>query len=168
MPTITEADLTFRFPDAWRVEKYDEWTYYRKWFNNFGGQNKAVDILALEPGGGVLWLIEIKDYRSHPRDKVVSISAEVASKVRDTLAGLLAAATRQPHTYDEHAFARDAVRAEHVRVALHLELPAHPTVTLDPVRERANVQGQLGKVLRAIDPHPRVEDRASANRWTVT
>ena len=58
--TITEEGLAFNFPDGWEATKYDNWAYYRNQFQNTC-DSKAVDILALEPGGGTtLWIIEIK------------------------------------------------------------------------------------------------------------
>jgi len=78
--------LSFRFRDGCHASKYDDWSLYRNQFQPIAGGCRAVDILCVE--GGVSWLIEIKDYRQYRRTKVIDIAAELASKVRYTLAGL--------------------------------------------------------------------------------
>lgn len=89
MTSITEGGLVFLFPDDWAASKYDAWTCYRKRFQKIG-DSKAVDILALTPASeGILWLIEVKDYRRNRRQKEIPIVDEVAHKVRDTLPGCL-------------------------------------------------------------------------------
>ena len=50
-----------------------------------------MDILAQDPAA-TLWLLEIKDYRRSPRTKAIGLADEVALKVRDSLALLVAAA----------------------------------------------------------------------------
>ena len=65
MTNITEGDLTFSFPDRCQASKYDDWSFYRKQFQAVAGESKAVDILCVK--GNTSWLIEIKDYRQHPR-----------------------------------------------------------------------------------------------------
>ena len=89
MTEIEEGDLKFSFPDHCEAGKYDEWSFYRNQFQSVASGSKAVDILCLSDDAA--WLIEIKDYRLHPRQKLIDIDDEVASKVRDTLAGLAAA-----------------------------------------------------------------------------
>ena len=73
---IEEGDLTFSFPDHCEAGKYEEWSYYRNRFQSVAGGSKAVDILCLSDDAA--WLIEIKDYRQHPRLKLVDIGDEVA------------------------------------------------------------------------------------------
>ena len=90
MISIKEGSLQFDFPDDWQVTKYDEWRFYVKHFQKISESVKAVDIIALSPEK-TLWLIEIKDYRNHPRTKLLDIDEEVAVKVKDTLAGLVSA-----------------------------------------------------------------------------
>ena len=85
MTEIEEGDLKFTFPDHCEAHKYDEWAFYRNQFQSVAGGSKAVDIVCVS--GDTAWLIEIKDYRRHPRTKVIDIDDELARKVRDTLAG---------------------------------------------------------------------------------
>src|SRR5690554_4434345 len=87
--TLTEQQLAFTFADGVEPSQYDEWAFYRNQFNAVCGGTKAVDFVCLD--GDQLWLIEVKDYRRHRRTKLVDLGDEVAAKVRDTLAGLLAA-----------------------------------------------------------------------------
>jgi len=79
--------MTLTMPAGWWVWKYDDSAFHRNQFQSFAGGSKAVDAVAMATGD-VLWLIELKDYRHHPRTKPSSVFAEVALKVRATLAGL--------------------------------------------------------------------------------
>jgi len=88
MPTLVVDTLTFDFPAGWIASKYDGWSFYRHRFSHFLRGMKAVDILAIAPNGTV-FLIEVKDYRRHPRTKTIRVADEVAKKVSDTLAAML-------------------------------------------------------------------------------
>ena len=77
MPTISEGDLTFQFPSGSHVGKYDDWAFYRNQFSKIPG-TKAVDFVCVH--GTECWLIEVKDYRFHPRTKPTNIAHEVARK----------------------------------------------------------------------------------------
>jgi hypothetical protein len=90
MPSISEGALTFQFPNNWQATKFDEWSFYRNQFQSVCGGAKAVDLLAIAPDHQ-LWIIEVKDYRQHPRAKTLDLVNEVACKVRDSLAALVAA-----------------------------------------------------------------------------
>ena len=90
MPSITEGALTFQFPDGWLVTKFDAWSFYRNQFQKLCGGTKAIDMLAIASNRCV-WAIEVKDYRVHPRTKTIELTDEVAYKVRDSLAALVAA-----------------------------------------------------------------------------
>ena len=122
MTEISEGDLTFTFPDDCEARKYDEWSFYRNQFKYVAGGSKAVDILCVS--GDAAWLIEIKDYRQHQRLKRSDIDDELASKVRDTLAGL-AAASSNANSRDEQTLARRALRTRRWRVALHSGATEH-------------------------------------------
>lgn len=100
MPSVAEGNLTFEFPDGWEVSKPDEWSFYRNQFQSVCPGTKAVDILAVEPGQGCAWYIEIKDYRRHARSKTEHVADETACKVRDSLA-LVAAAGVNANDHDE-------------------------------------------------------------------
>ncbi|MGE0375532.1 MAG: hypothetical protein AB7Q45_08975, partial [Planctomycetaceae bacterium] len=83
MPTIDEGKLRFTFPDDWEASKFDEWSFYQNQFQSVCGGAKAIDVLAIEPKE-CFWKIEAKDYRQHPRTKVLDLAEEIATKVRDS------------------------------------------------------------------------------------
>ncbi len=99
MPTITEGNLRFDFPEGWTAWKYDEGDFYRARFIKIKNGIKALDIVAVDPEGEV-WLIEIKDYRirlnegaENPADTVNAskLPDVVIRKVVGTLAAILPA-----------------------------------------------------------------------------
>ena len=65
-----------------------------------------------------LWAIEVKDYRQHPCVKTLDLIDEVACKVRDSLAALVAARVNA-NDAEEQELSRVAL--ERIRVVLHLE-----------------------------------------------
>ena len=164
MTELSEGDLRFRFPDTTQAGKYDDWAFYR---NQFGrvADSKAVDFVCVSRNE--CWLIEVKDYRFHPRTKPTEIEREVARKVRDTLAGLatgLANATEPM----ERDLARSAIRSGRWRIALHLEQPNHPSRLRPKLIDPASVRAKLRRAVKAIDPHPRVVDVGVGGiPWTV-
>ena len=167
MTEIQEGDLMFSFPDHCEAGKYDEWSFYRNQFQSVAGGSKAVDILCLSDDA--TWLIEIKDYRQHPRLKLTDIGDDVAGKVRDTLAGL-AAASANANCGHEQALARRALQRHRWRVALHLE-QRDAGARLWPRKSRvANVLSKLRIKVKAVDAHPVILNR-EANRpnipWTA-
>ena len=161
MMEIEEGDLTFSFPDHCRAGKYDDWSFYRNQFQSVAGGSMAVDVLCL--ADDVAWLVEIKDYRQHPRTNPSDLCDEVAQKVRDTLSGL-AAASANANDADEQAFARRALAKRRWRVALHLEQP-NVASRLRPIPvDPASMEKKLRKGLKAIDAHPVVVDRQRLQR----
>ena len=168
MTTFQEGVLTFTFDATADVQKYDEWPFYKNQFCKSCTGSKAVDFVGLRNGDRDLWLIEVKDYRRHPRTKTISIWDEIAVKARDTLAGLLSTSTQSPHTYLEQTFARRAVRAAVIRIVFHLEQPRNPSKLFPQSFDPANLQLRLRQSVRPIDPHARVVDRYSQNIfWNV-
>ena len=191
MPSITEGGLTFRFPDEWGATKLDEWTFYRRRFQQLGnevrvactkcsaelrcrscgtsktGGVKSVDVLAINRSYSV-WFIEIKDYRGRARTKAIDLADEVALKVRDSLALLVAARTNA--SGEERDFAISALKCAQIRVVLHLE--QGPTrSSLRPVAiSPANVLQRLRQLVRAVDSAPLVlaRDRLEGVKWSVT
>ena len=166
MTTITEGALAFDFPAQWVASKYDAWKFYLNQFQSVCGSAKAVDIIAIHVNQR-LWLIEIKDYRAEPRQKAIELAEEVALKVRDTLAGLMAAQV-QANDDDEKQIAKRSVRCGDLKIVLHLEQPSKPS-RLHPVEDFSKLIQKLKQLLRAIDPHPRVTNLADGNRfgWDV-
>lgn len=89
------------------------------------------------------WLIEVKDYRRHSREKGGTIEDEAAKKVRDTLACLAAASANG--SIDERDLASKALDRHQWRVVLHIEQAD------DLAYNISNVQIRLQKKLRAVD-----------------
>ena len=159
MKALREGWFEHRFDDTWTVSKYDEWPFYIDHFQSQCGANKAVDFVARDPAEA-LWLVELKDYRAYPRTKAIELADEVAMKVRDSLAGIVAAA--KWHSDHAHrAEATDHLKARRLRVVLHLEPPPHHS-KLSPGRALlANVQQKLKQLVRAVDAHPLVLNLAT-------
>ncbi|MBB4639259.1 hypothetical protein [Longimicrobium terrae] len=168
MPDITEGDLTFEFPAEWAVSKLDGWSFYRNQFTNVGGGTKSVDIVASEPQGRCLWLIEVKDFRQRTREKVLPLAEEFALKVRDSLA-VLAAARFNANDDDEKSFADKALRAHGLRIVLHLEQTARPSKLFPRAVDAADVLQRLKQITKPIDPHPVICSRSDLGRvrWLV-
>lgn len=166
---ITEGALTFTFKTGAQASKYDDWSFYRKQFQQgCFTDNKAVDLLCELDREA--WLIEVKDYRAHARTKVLDLADEVALKVRDTLAGLVAASVGA-NDAAERAFAGRMVRARRMRVVCHIEQPAKGSRLRPRVIELDKLKQKLRTLLKAVDAHPIVMDRSStanALPWTVT
>lgn len=166
--TIVEGNLTFTFPKDAQSSKYDDWSYYRNQFNKVGS-SKAVDIVYHEEEH--VWLIEVKDYRQQGRVKSIDLAEEVALKVRDALAGLLAASVNA-NDKDEKDLANKIVNTNKFRVVLHLEQP-QKTSKLRPQGRAINptaVQMQMRSILKGVDAHPRVVDMNTMRpdmNWTV-
>ena len=106
-------------------------------------------------------MVEIKDYRQHPRMKLIDLCDEVARKVRDTLSGLAAASANDP---DEKTLACRALAMRRWRVALHIEQPSVPSRLRRWAVDPASVKSKLRKGLKAIDAHPVVVDRQRLQR----
>ena len=166
MPTITVGQLRFTFPDTWQVSQFDGWSFYINQFQQVCGGTKAIDILALD--SPCCWLIEIKDYRQHRRMKSIDLAEEIATKVRDSLAALVAASIYANDDI-EKSLAIAAVRCTRLRVVLHLEQPAKHSKLYPRAIDPANVQLRLRQLIKAIDPHPLVLDknRMGGVKWTV-
>lgn len=167
MPTITEGNLSFSFPNAWEASKFDEWRFYKKQFQSVCGGAKAVDVIAVEPNT-CLWKIEVKDYRQHRRTKSIDLAEEIATKVRDSMAALMAAQVNA-NDGDEKRIAGKAVRCPRIRIVLHLEQPSKSSKLFPRAIEPATVQQRLKQLLKAIDPHPLVieTNRMGGVEWSV-
>lgn len=168
MPSLQEGELTFDFPERSEVANYDEWSFYRNQFQPACGGTKAIDFIFVEPQR--TWLIEVKDYRRHPRTKIAALADEVAAKIRDTLAGL-AACRCNANDETERQIAHRALSRASIGVVLHLEQRAVPSRLFPRVADRADLTQRLKQLLKPVDPHPRVVDRLSLHpsmRWTVT
>ncbi len=180
MPLLSEKEIQFDFPESWKTSKFDDWAFYRRQFMKLGTASlnradcesgkrcascgsrnvagtKGVDILAIAPVG-ISWFIEVKDYRETRKSSFEFLADEVALKVRDTLACLVAA---RIHANDiaEKEFAVDFLRCEKIRIVLHLEQPKSRSCLESTSTRRANVVNRLNQLVKAIDPRPSVHDR---------
>lgn len=167
MPSITEGQLTFQFPNDWQASKFDEWSFYRNQFQRVCGGTKAIDVLAIQPRV-CIWMIEVKDYRTHRRTKAIDLPNEVAIKVRDSLAALVAAKANA-NDAGEKAMAIAALKCRRVQIVLHLEQPAKHSKLFPRAIDPADVKQSLKRLIKAIDPHPRVVEgqRLDGVEWSV-
>jgi hypothetical protein len=169
-----DDSLTFHFKTNVQASKYDEWRYYREVLEP--QQHAAVDLVAVrktqQPKD--CWLIEAKDFRrirGVPGDKNVSKLPEtVESKARHTFADLpdTASSAVEP---GERSHAELALRAERIRIVLHLE-PGASSKLFPVMPKPADVQQKSKQLLKDLDPNPLVLSIATtANAgvpWTVT
>jgi hypothetical protein len=143
------------FPAGWWVWKYDDSDFHQTHFQNFAGGVKAMDAVALDPQQ-ILWLIELKDYRKNKRGNPNSVFDEVASKARDTLAGL-AVARAMAQNPQERTLAQQALGYKQIRVALQLAQlaqSARPHRLFQHVVEPADAHMLLRKAVKQIDRKP--------------
>jgi hypothetical protein len=153
---VKEGKLVLTFPDGWKVTKYDDWAFYQNQVGNRFGSTKAIDFLAYNPADGALWLIEIKDFRQHHRDKTkLPLWDEIGLKARDTLAGVFAAKVNGS-VDSERQFAAQAMKASALLFVLHLEQAANHTKLFPRDFDPAKVQQELKQILKPISPHPKV------------
>lgn len=166
MQTIDVDGIAFTFPINWMCSKYDEWAYYKSYAKHRSG-TKAVDLLAIDPSN-TAWLIEVKDYRACRRTKPSDLSDEVAQKVHDTLAAVLAARTNASDV-NEQLVAQKVIRATKLRVVLHLEQPAKHSKLFPRAIDPATVRFKLKTLLKPVDAHPVVVEinQLRAFGWTA-
>ena len=110
MSDFQESRIHFHFQDAnWAVIKYDEHPAHKN-AEKALKSTKAVDFMGIHDGHG-LYLIEVKNYREHVRDKQTreklkgegeELMHAIALKVRDTIATATGAARFS--TNDEEFF----------------------------------------------------------------
>jgi len=167
--TIDVDGMTLTMPAGWWVWKYDDSAFHRNQFQSFAGGSKAVDAVAMATGD-VLWLIELKDYRHHPRTKPSSVFAEVALKVRVTLAGLAIARLRANDLSDK-SHAQQAMACAQMRVVLQVAQPVKPSRLFPQVLDPMDAQIGLKRAVRAVDSHPMcIYGNATQRRcpWTTS
>ncbi len=165
--TLTEGRLTFSFSNRSDVTAYDRWSFVLNQFQSFCGSSKAVDFLCID--GGVLWIIEVKDYRLPRTPKPSNLSMMVAGKVRDSVAGLVAAQCNA-NDPQEQQFAQRALRTTRLRVVLHVEQPQKVSKLFPRAVDPSDLRSKLKKLLKAIDAHPEIVDQSTLKpnmNWTV-
>ena len=146
---------------------FDQWSFYLNQFQSVCEGAKAIDVLAVEPQVCV-WSIEVKDYRQYRRTKTIDLADEVAVKVRDSLAGIVAA-RMNANDGDEKRLAQAALDCPRLRLVLHLEQPAKHSKLFPRAIDPAKIKQRLQQLIRAIDPHPLVLEmnRMTGVAWTV-
>lgn len=155
MTTVVVDGRPFTFPASTTVTKHDGWTYYRE-FQSLGV--KAVDLVVMDDAD-VLWLVEVKDY-TRPGSGPAPLSmlpTTVASKCRDTLAGLAAARFRA--SGQERVLADRAMRSQILRVVPHVDPPTRRGGLFLRAETLADLQKKLRAEARSMDTSSRVHDR---------
>jgi hypothetical protein len=152
MTVIIEGKLEFTFDDNWQVIKWDDDPAYRKGIGKLD-ETKAVDVIGLHHTNE-LYLIEIKDFRvdlTSNRDRIGEpLAVEVGQKVRDTVAGVIAA-LRRPDSDKWRAFVEALTDGERqIRVVLWME--DVPTTNRQVSRGKAKVKAasNAGIMLNAL------------------
>lgn len=171
-PEFDEGRLRFRFEQHVCAFQYDELSFYRNQFISVAGGNKAVDFVCAD--GSTVYLIEVKDYSQHPRAKPTELPQEIAFKVRDTLAGILACASNANEDKERRA-ATDCIRALQnggdLRVILHIEQARTRSRLTPHVFKYRDLEQKLKQLLKAVDPHPKVVSREyqkPGHPWAVS
>lgn len=167
MQTIHTDGLSFEFPDSWKATKYDDWTFYKNRFVKMNDGIKAVDLVAFDDQN-TLWLIEVKDFRQHGRQNTTPLHEEVWEKVYDTITGLFAAKCNAVD--EEQAFAMATAKSCKIRVVLHMEQPTPSSRLYQKKLAFADINQQLRRKVKPIDPHPCVVSKAtmpSSLQWSV-
>lgn len=168
--SFNEGRLSFSFPAGWEICRLSSTAYYERHFQRFTGGSKEMDFLALNTAERTLWLIEVKDYSSYPRTKLIDLAEEVAIKVRDSLALLLPAIARDSADRVAGQFAERALGTTSLRVVLHCEFPANKSKLFPSTSWAANIKDKLRNAVRCVDPHPILTDRARSGglAWSVS
>jgi hypothetical protein len=169
--TFQEGRIRFEFPDGWTVLRPEKASYYTRHFQKMAGGCKEMDFVLFEPANRVLWLLEAKDYTTERRTKEQCIFEEVAVKIRDSLALLLAGSVRDDSSNcGVGSFMVVSAIPHEIKVVLHLEQPSKPSKLFPGVKIDADATQILRSKVRAIDPHARVSSTVSTNlpwqsRW---
>jgi hypothetical protein len=175
---ITEGDLVFTFDTEWTlVLKWDDTAAFKNGLCKQITGSKAVDFVGIH--GGTIFLIEVKDYRGSEhtpvtrntlRDGGDDLVTTVATKVRDTIAGLVGAA-RLDRTQDATLLAKALVDPKpELCVALWIEHAAtlpnvKPGVQALRNKARGGVEfDRLQAAVRWLGARAMICSRADAHR----
>lgn len=129
---------------------------------------KAVDIVHVD-ANKTAWLIEVKDYRTNRRTKPSDLGDEIALKVRDTLAGVVAARFGAQDLI-EQSTAKKLLQAKHLKVVLHLEQPQKISRLFPQIVNPADLKLRLQMLLKAVDARPEVVNSKTLKptmNWSV-
>jgi hypothetical protein len=94
MIEFEESHLKFNFADTWQIFQLDSSNFYRKRLSAQVEETKAVDFVGIHQQ--VLYFIEVKNFKGHRienkgRLEKSELSTEVAQKIRDSIACIIAA-----------------------------------------------------------------------------
>lgn len=123
--------------------------------NKFQGVHaKAVDFVGV--ANNELWLVEAKDFAIEPRDpEKAPLHEEFAYKVRDTLAGLVAASVAADDP-NEVRLAQTALRTSRIRAVFQFWQPPHPSSAYGPMLDGADFKAKAKTMLNKFAPQPKV------------
>lgn len=170
--TIVEEDLEVVLGDEWDVVvKWDDCPAYRNGIHKLG-DCKAVDVLAFSEARRELLMIELKDFRRHRienKDRIRrgELFVEVGHKVRDTLAGVTAAA-RNGGDAKLVRLATELATSTRLTVILWLEEDrgaSGPPRALDQRQEnrRGARKQRLKQAVRWLTPHAMICSRTGSS-----
>ncbi len=164
MPSdIQEGDFIYHFPDSFKVMRPCECKYYTQDWQTFAvGKNQPgnaeTDFVAFDTSEKKLWLIEVKDYRRHPRSKTAEIGLEFARKCRDTLSLLAAlqvspwAHAKKDKTSENDKASDEFQKMKSIQCILHIEIP--------PAKQKgvslSSIKDSVRRHLRRLDPKVKV------------
>lgn len=156
MPNVDEGAFQYHFPNNWIAVKFDELTFYRGRFQKIAGGAKAVDVVAISPSQGTLWLIEAKDYRANARKKQLPVEEELARKVSGTLACLMAGRANAGDTGDDTTdrLWATAMRLRRIRFVFHFEQPTKASRLFPQSIDPKSIKDILDRAIRVVDPNP--------------
>jgi len=179
MNSVAVDSRIFDFPDGWLVMKYDETPYYQHKFNKhltgtkgWKKEMKGVDLIASDTSvqEPVLYLIESKDYRHYRRNKTILPTEEFVYKVLDTLTGILPTILCSDSTTNGEGILADEVKAaRRIRLVYQFEQPGKTSKLYPRAFDVADMQTEIRRELKIIDPHALVIDAGTQHKvaWTV-
>lgn len=157
MKCFEEGKLAFDFGDGWEVLDFDKLPDYRKASLMLPG-TKGVDFLGIY--GDDLYLIEVKDFRGRKIADEENLLLEVAQKMRDTLACILAFYRTSNRDKDWQPYF-DLLRKKETRIKVVFwleKVPAHKVIRDSYRYERATsefsiLQNTLKRKLKWLTSH---------------
>lgn len=161
---------TFDFDASCLVEKYDDWTFYRKRIMGSVAPGAATGCDLVVVSGSTLYLIEAKDYTNPPGTRmppIQELAARVSTKGLHTLAGLLAGARRVD--LPERDFCRAALSCTRIVLCLAMEPPGKANGWLWSEKILSDVATVLRRRVRFLDARPIVLANRSSHHdvpWT--
>ncbi len=166
MPAIKEGNLTFSF--EFGAVKFDDSAFYRRQFVRIQNNIQAVDIVAVD--NETAYLIEVKDY-THPDTENLTLKElirTIISKILLTLSAILPM-KNNANVRAEKMIAEKFSRADRISVIFHMELPPPRRTLRQSAFNIQNLQIQLRRKLRSVDPHLKIVSASNSEGlpWRV-